>query len=166
MEPLEAVDLAAQALDAHGLQAWDVVLDGARRRAGECRYGAHEISLSTFVMARVSRAETMNTITHEVAHAIVGHSHGHDRVWAAQHRAMGGDGKRCCESLEDVESPWVGECEHGQQWPRYRKPKRMDGWRCKCPQGAAPVVWRERWRNQPTTMPDLDLSGIDLSAWE
>src|SRR5215471_13596338 len=36
-----------------------------------------------------------NTMTHEIAHAIVGPNHGHDQVWTEKHLEMGGDGQPC-----------------------------------------------------------------------
>lgn len=34
------------------------------------------------------------TVLHEIAHAIVGHAHGHDRVWVNCCKSIGGDGER------------------------------------------------------------------------
>ena len=34
------------------------------------------------------------TVLHEIAHAIVGYEHGHDRVWVNCCKSIGGDGER------------------------------------------------------------------------
>ncbi|BBX09472.1 SprT-like domain-containing protein [Mycolicibacterium aichiense] len=127
----------------HGLVGWKVKLDNARRRAGLCDHTNKVISLSKHLMAIRSYEDTMMTITHELAHALVGPRHGHDAVWAAKHRSLGGNGKRCFQ-LEEVDrtAPWLGTCDHGKQFARYRQPKRLDGWRCRCTAGASPVVWK------------------------
>jgi len=140
---MQALRLARGLMDDHGLGDWTVTLDNALTRAGQCRYAEREISLSKPLMADRSHEETLDTILHEMAHALVGHAHGHDEVWAAKHRALGGNGQRCFAYTDDA-SPWVGECGHGVQISRYREPKRLYGWRCRCPQGSTPVVWRER----------------------
>ncbi|ARQ95530.1 SprT-like protein [Mycobacterium phage Shandong1] len=139
----EARRITTALIAEHGLVGWTVKFDNARRRAGQCSYGPRTISLSKPLMAQRSYADTMNTITHELAHALVGHSHGHDAVWSAKHRQLGGDGKRCFDHL-DESAPWIGTCGHGKQFARYRQPKRLDGWRCRCVRGGSPITWQTR----------------------
>ncbi|QJD50378.1 SprT-like protease [Mycobacterium phage MarkPhew] len=135
-----ATDLIAQ----HGLVGWVVTFDNARRRAGVCKYGPKTIGLSKPLMAQRSYDDTMQTITHEIAHALVGHAHGHDAVWAAKHRSLGGNGKRCFDHLDET-APWMGTCSHGKRFAKYRQPKRLDGWRCKCAGTAgSPIVWAKQ----------------------
>ncbi|ASR85962.1 SprT-like protease [Mycobacterium phage Peanam] len=143
MSMAEARRIAEALIAEHGLVGWTVTFDNARRRAGVCKYGTRTIGLSKPLMAQRSYADTWMTITHEIAHALVGHSHGHDAVWAAKHRQLGGNGKRCFEHLDET-APWMGTCDHGKKFARYRAPKRLDGWRCKCPAGSSPVVWERR----------------------
>uniref|UniRef100_A0AAU8GPP6 SprT-like protease n=1 Tax=Mycobacterium phage Pharb TaxID=3136626 RepID=A0AAU8GPP6_9VIRU len=143
MTPAEARKIAQALIAEHGLIGWSVVFDNARRRAGQCRYTPREISLSKPLMAQRSYADTWQTITHEIAHALVGSRHGHDAVWAAKHRSLGGNGKRCFEHT-DTTSPWVGTCGHGKEFARYRQPKNMTGWRCKCAGGGSPITWARR----------------------
>lgn len=142
MTAVQARKVANDLLAAHGLHSWTVRFDNAKRRAGQCRYGARVLSLSRPLMAVRTYDETYNTITHELAHALTP-GHKHDAVWSAKHRELGGDGKRCFDTDERVAAmaPWIGTCEHGKQFPRYRQPKRLEGWSCKCPEGKSPVVW-------------------------
>lgn len=130
----------------HGLLAfgWTVVFDNAKKRAGQCNYRLQTISLSKYLLAQRSYEDTMMTITHEIAHALVGGGHGHDAVWARKHRELGGNGKRCFEHV-DNKSPWVGICAKGKEYPRYRQPKRLQGWSCKCG-GSLPhsLTWHRR----------------------
>ncbi|ATE84818.1 SprT-like protease [Mycobacterium phage Chupacabra] len=141
----QAREVTQDLLHEHGLKGWTVRFDNARRRAGQCNYRDRVISLSRPLMALRSAEDTMQTITHEIAHAIVGHGHGHDQVWARKHRELGGNGKRCFEmEAIDPTAPWIGTCDHGKQFARYRAPKRLEGWRCRCRQGSSPVVWEKR----------------------
>jgi hypothetical protein len=58
-----------------------------------------------------SEPEVRNTILHEIAHALVGPSHGHDGVWRAPARLMGCNGSRCCDrSVVAPSRKWVAEC--------------------------------------------------------
>jgi predicted SprT family Zn-dependent metalloprotease len=138
----EAAKITRELLAVHGLDGWNVTFDNARRRAGACNYSRRLISLSKPLMAQRSREDTHSTITHEIAHALTP-GHKHDRVWAAKHRTLGGDGKRCFEHHDET-APWVGTCEHGTKYARYRAPKRLEGWRCGCVRGGSPVVWERR----------------------
>lgn len=142
MTEAQARKVANDLLAAHGLHSWTVRFDNAKRRAGQCRYGDRVLSLSRPLMALRTYAETHNTITHELAHALTP-GHKHDGVWAAKHRELGGDGKRCFDTTDEVAdlAPWIGTCEHGKQFPKYRQPKRLEGWRCKCPEGKSTVTW-------------------------
>lgn len=145
----EAAKITRELLARHGLTGWTVTFGNAKHRAGVCSYAKRTIGLSRFVMAVRSHEETLMTITHEVAHAIVGAGHGHDRVWALKHRELGGNGKRCYDSAEVRHAAaavalWVGTCDHGQSFPRHRAPKRLEGWKCRCAGGSSPVVWSRR----------------------
>lgn len=126
-------------LTQHGLIGWHVTFDNRRRRAGACSYAKRTILLSRPLMAQRSYADTHDTITHEVAHALT-QGHNHDHVWAAKHRELGGNGARCFEHV-DSDAPWIGTCGHGKQFAKYRAPKRLDGWRCRCVRGGSPIVW-------------------------
>ncbi|AVO22476.1 SprT-like protease [Mycobacterium phage KittenMittens] len=145
MTATQARELTQDLLHEHGLKGWAFKFDNAKRRAGQCSYSARTISLSRHLLAQRSYEDTLNTITHEVAHALVGAGHGHDQVWARKHRELGGDGRRCFE-MEGIDptAPWVGTCGHGKQFARYRQPKRLEGWRCRCRQGSSPVVWERK----------------------
>ncbi|QZD97061.1 SprT-like protease [Mycobacterium phage Drake94] len=142
----QARELTQDLLHEHGLHGWTVRFDNAKRRAGQCSYSARTISLSRHLLAQRSFEDSHNTITHEIAHALVGPGHGHNLVWVRKHRELGGDGKRCFETEGiDPTAPWVGTCAKGKQYARYRQPKRLDGWQCKC--GGGPrhsLTWEKR----------------------
>ncbi|ACE80005.1 putative SprT-like protein [Mycobacterium phage Pukovnik] len=146
MTMTEARRIAQDLLTEHGLAAfgWTVRFDNARKRAGQCNYRLQVISLSKPLMARRSYEDTKNTITHEIAHALTP-GHHHDYVWARKHRELGGDGKRCFE-MEGIDptAPWVGTCARGKQYARYRAPKRLDGWQCKCGGLRHSLTWEKR----------------------
>jgi hypothetical protein len=127
----------------HHLLGWRFKLDSAKKRAGRCSYRDQTISLSRYLLAQRSYEDSLNTITHEIAHALVGGLHGHDAVWAAKHRELGGDGKQYFQREGvDMEAPWIGRCAHKEAVAvRYRKPKRLDGWNCNCPEGRSQVEW-------------------------
>ena len=52
--------------------------DNAKRRAGCCDYRRKRISLSGYFTEHNNKTEVMNTILHEVAHALAGARAGHE----------------------------------------------------------------------------------------
>jgi predicted SprT family Zn-dependent metalloprotease len=102
MTPTEARQITLRMLAENGLTGWTLRFGTARTQAGLCSYAKRQITLSKVLMAAGHYDSTMDTIAHEVAHAIVGSKHGHDRVWQMKHRELGGNGKRCLEATEIV----------------------------------------------------------------
>jgi predicted SprT family Zn-dependent metalloprotease len=132
MSRAEATTLTVNLLCEHGLTpAWGVTFNRARRAAGTCNYRAKTITLSLPLLAQRSYQDSLNTITHEVAHALTP-GHNHDRVWQFKHRELGGDGQRCF-AHEDHTAPWIATCSHGKVYSRYRAPKNPAAlYSCRC----------------------------------
>ncbi len=117
---------ARSLLQQHGLEDWSIGLDRARRRAGACHYATKTISLSRPLTALHSPEEVRDTILHEVAHALVGPSHGHDAVWRARALAIGCSGSRCVpEDAPKLEGNWIGVCPQGHQQTKHKRPERV-----------------------------------------
>ena len=107
-------DLAASEMKWHGLsqQSWAVKYDHARARAGLCDLRAKMLSFSRNLIARESPADMRNTLLHEIAHALAGAKHGHDRTWRAIALQIGCDGKRC-HTMELAPAKWFYRCSAG-----------------------------------------------------
>lgn len=107
--------IARLELRAMGLadEGWKFKWDRASVRFGQCNYRTKTISMSARLTEANDEARCRNTLTHEIAHALVGHSHGHDAVWAAKHRELGGDGRARYSSLEvtAVQKKWLVSCD-------------------------------------------------------
>ncbi len=94
-QKIEAVDaLAADLLAKFELSGWIFRLDYSTRRAGCCNYRDRTISVA-FDLARNAADEgILDTLLHEIAHALVGKRHNHDAVWQARAREIGCSGER------------------------------------------------------------------------
>lgn len=116
----------------HGLRGWTVVVDNAKRRAGQCDYRKREISLSRPVITAMTEEETRLVVLHEIAHALTGPGHGHDGVWRRMCINIGGDGKRCHTTT--IEGRYMGTCPNGHVAYKHRMSKAIsDGSSCgKC----------------------------------
>lgn len=120
----EALTLARQLMDAHGLGDWTVQADRAKRRAGMCNQTDKVVSLSRHLIPLYDRADVTDVILHEIAHALVGASHGHDLVWKAQAAQLGARPRaRLPKDLPTLPGTWVGVCPNGHRVERFRRPR-------------------------------------------
>lgn len=113
METREAIKLARIALVQHGLNAkgWHVKLDNARRRCGQCRYAVREISLSRNYVRLNSVPDVMNTILHEIAHALAGPGVHHGPLWRSIAVRIGSTGERCAsQAVKMPKRRFKGKC--------------------------------------------------------
>lgn len=75
-----------------------------------------------FLTKQRTEKEVTNTILHEIAHAIVGAKHGHDRVWRAKALEIGCDGQRCSDGSNiKMDYKYLGTCPNGHEHKRLRK---------------------------------------------
>jgi hypothetical protein len=95
MEIKNAKKLAQALFAEHGLHGWTLTFDNAKRRFGLCQHSSRTISLSKPLVRLNEEHAVRMTLLHEIAHALVGPGHGHDRVWKMKAMAIGDDGDRC-----------------------------------------------------------------------
>lgn len=103
---------AAALLHRHGLANWRFTFDDATRRAGSCQYGRRTITLSRHLARNAPAEEILDTLLHEIAHALVGPKHHHDAVWRARAVAIGGSGQRC-HDLRFAPPRYIVQCRNG-----------------------------------------------------
>ena len=121
-----ALALARRLMAEHELHGWTVVADRAKTRAGVCRFGKRQIGLSRPLTELHSEDEVRDTILHEIAHALVGREHGHDRVWRAKAKQIGSSGERCLSGDAPlVPGSWQGTCPAGHHSTRHKAPTRV-----------------------------------------
>ena len=101
--------LARFEMDKNGLLDWRLELDFAKVRAGACHFGENKITFSRNFIKNSDQDDIQDTILHEIAHALVGPQHGHDKVWKQKARELGCSAKRC-HSLEFSNYKWIRFC--------------------------------------------------------
>ena len=79
----EVATLGKQLIREHEVKSglktgWQFAFDLAPARGGLCRYREKQITLSVTYCLKASKEEIVDTILHEIAHAIVGPKHGHN----------------------------------------------------------------------------------------
>jgi len=125
-----AHNTARELMEEYGLISDGWKFDWNRRRTsnGLCNYTKKTISLSSILTPMREEKDVMNTIIHEIAHAIVGSDHGHNWYWKQQFIEMGGDGNRCSSDdtgIREKSATYVMICPKGEIVKRYmRKPNR------------------------------------------
>lgn len=140
-----AVNLMAR----HGLAGWQFGFNRNVRRAGVCRYASGKrpgrIELSVHFVGHNSWDEILDTILHEIAHALVGPEHGHDAAWKAKCVELGARPERCYgDHVRMPPGRWRAACPACRRvFDRHRRPKRLTGWYCKrCGKERGSLQWQ------------------------
>ncbi len=99
----EVRKLALDLLATHNLHDWSFAFNGRKQAMGLCVYHRRTIELSVYFVKRNSHEEILDTILHEIAHALVGPGHAHDAVWE----------RKCLEI--GAKTNTVRRCRHAQR---------------------------------------------------
>lgn len=138
MELKAAGEIAVGLMERHGLTGWRLAFDNAKTRAGVCRFARKEIGLSRALVALYDVEQVTDIVLHEIAHALSGPKHGHDKVWRATARRIGCSAERCMPAdAPSVEGAWVGVCPAGHRTTAHRRPIRVKSCR-DCSLGFSP----------------------------
>ena len=127
MNLIKTEKLANELLKKHGLinKGWRFEFDNAPRRFGCCKYRSKRITLSKKLTELNDEENVLDTILHEIAHALTP-GHHHDSVWRTKALEIGCDGNRCYSSDEVVtpESKYIAKCSGcGMIHKKHRQPK-------------------------------------------
>jgi hypothetical protein len=132
MKLANAQTLLLEKMAEHGLVelGWKMNWDDAKKRFGYCSIGKKVISLSRPLTEANPESEVLDTILHEIAHALASLEHqadcGHDERWKAVCRRIGARPEACFGEDDVVmpEAPWVlAHAETGEVFYSYlRKP--------------------------------------------
>src|SRR5690349_969704 len=100
MDRQSAIKILRDTLDTNNLKDWHVRLtnDITKPFLGLCSYKDKCIILNAHHIDTHPEPEILNTIRHEVAHALT-YGHGHDNIWASQARSLGCDNTLPCSHL-------------------------------------------------------------------
>lgn len=169
MDRKQATQILRDELNKHGLTDWSVRLNQNpdSRFLGLCSYKDKCIILSAHHIDIHPDPDVINTIKHEVAHALTP-GHGHNHVWAQKAREIGCDNTLPCSNLSlspeiidairsgaDVE---VTFDEHIVRVPKYQVTRLQD----KCPVcGKVAVAKSEKTIVIPGDAPDMKLISLE-----
>lgn len=160
-----ATELTRKLLDEWKLYDWKVVINHKTTRIlGRCWYNRKHIELSARYVRRSDEAVIEDTIRHEIAHALAGHSAGHGPLWKQWCLKVGAKPQRCKHESE-IKSVkrYVAECPNcGITHQRDRVARNRCYW-CKC-QRDKPIPEKEtlKWvANAAAYAEDVDSAFAD-----
>lgn len=105
-------------------KGWTVEFDRAQRRLGQCRYGDKVLSFSKPLIGANDESEVIDTILHEIAHAIAGPTAGHGPAWRKVARELGATPKATSDTAKLTDDHrYEGKCPCGQTFRKYRMPR-------------------------------------------
>lgn len=143
MQINEALTMTQSLLEFHKLTSYIIRTNRSKSNAGTCRYIKnydHEdvskrvgiITLSTAYIEAGTRESVMETILHEIAHALAGPSAGHGPEWKKIALSIGSNGSvKVRKTDPKPDFLWQGVCAAGHKINRHRL--RSDNIKSSCP---------------------------------
>lgn len=110
MDLQAALDQAKALLAQHRLNEWRCLLNENKRRLGVCRHLTKTIELSRHFVLINTEVLVLETIKHEIAHALCGPGFGHGPVWKAMAKTVGCVPRSCCDNAVMPPGRWRAVC--------------------------------------------------------
>lgn len=138
----EVASFARRTMNEHGLTGWTFEFDRAVQRFGVCKYSTKTISLSEKLTRANSIEQCIDTVLHEIAHALTpGAKHG--PAWKAACVRIGAKPVRCYSSSDVVVvAKYRAYCEHCGDVVKGTRQQAPSG-EYRCPTHKSPIVWKD-----------------------
>lgn len=166
MDLKQLEETATERFTKHGLVGWSFRLANTKRRLGVCKHRSKRIEISEYYAAHNSDESVLDTLLHEIAHAIAGPQAGHGPAWKEVAIRLGATPRACDDSPDTVVEPgdWQTTCTAcNRTHHRYKRPKSLSGYRCKCPARSTLVF---AFKGDPSREPIAALPVQTVTAWQ
>jgi predicted SprT family Zn-dependent metalloprotease len=164
LKELEAI--ASREMAKYGLHGWTFGFGDTKRRMGACHYRTKHIEIAEYYALHSPPETVLDTLLHEIAHAIAGAAARHGPVWKAIALRVGATPSACDASDAAVVKPgdWQAICPSCKKTiHRYQRPVALNGYRCKCP-ADAPLVFE--FTGDPALRPYVPATVEEMAKWE
>ena len=124
------------------MKHWQFGFDNAESRSGRCNYNYRLITLTLTYCAMMGKEEIIDTVLHEIAHALTP-GKGHGAEWQRIAKRIGckaSQTRECGAAI--VGTKWFGECGCGNTWRRSKLSKH--GFIAICAACKNHIVWEDR----------------------
>jgi len=159
-------EIASREMALHGLRGWTFRLTTAKRQLGACKYRPKRIEISEYYARNSPDESVLDTLRHEIAHALAGPAAKHGPAWKAIAARLGAAPRACDDSAGTVVAPgdWQAVCPSCRKtYHRYRTPKTLTGYHCRCKAGA-PLTFE--YRGDPAHRPEVPRTVEESARWE
>ncbi len=107
----EFADWVVKRLTGFELWGWKFGFANGATRVAHCDFDYKEIMISLEHSRYGTEAELNEIILHEIAHAITGHHHHHDKHWKECAQMIGATGNRC-QAMKYIPPRYLVKCEN------------------------------------------------------
>jgi predicted SprT family Zn-dependent metalloprotease len=134
MERSKLIAVARELFEHHGLdtRGWRLEFRNYGHLLGTCCSRRRIIAMNDFYADHNTEANILDTLLHEIAHALVGTNHGHDPIWKAMAVKLGCT-PETCGKIGVIVRPgkWQATCPTcARPFHKYRKPRPTLGYYC------------------------------------
>jgi predicted SprT family Zn-dependent metalloprotease len=164
LKELEAI--ASREITKHGLHGWTFGLGHTKRRLGVCKYRTKRIEIAEYYALNSPPETVLDTLLHEIAHAIAGPAARHGPAWKAVAIRLGATPRACDNSHETVVKPgdWQATCAACKKTVhRYKRPRSLTGYRCRCA-ARSPLTFE--FMGDPALRPVVPQTVRESANWE
>lgn len=166
MDLKELADIAIREMTKHGLTGWTFRFADTKRQLGVCKYRRKRIEIAEYYALNSPRESVLDTLLHEIAHALAGSAARHGPVWKAIAIRLGAIPRACDTSGEAAMKPgdWQASCPACKKsFHRYKRPVSINGYRCRCA-ARSPLVFE--FMGDPELKPAVPIMPHDSASWE
>lgn len=166
MDLKELAAIAGREMLKHGLHGWTFGWAQTKRRLGVCKYRSKRIEIAEYYALNSSPATVLDTLLHEIAHAIAGPAARHGPVWKAIAARLGATPRACDHSDETVVTPgdWQATCPACKKTVHlYKRPRSLSGYQCRC-EARAPLTFE--FMGDPARRPVVPMTVQKSANWE
>lgn len=166
MDLTELETIADRELRKHGLGDWSFGFANTKRRLGVCKYRSKRIEIAEYYARNNPPEKVLDTLFHEIAHALVGPGGKHGPAWKAMAVRLGATPLACDHSRDTDVTPgdWQSTCPTCRRtYQRYKRPSNLAGYRCRCA-ARSPLVFE--YVGDPAFKPFVPMSREESANWE
>jgi hypothetical protein len=164
LKELEAI--ASREMTKHGLQDWTFGWAATKRRLGVCKHRTKRIEIAHYYALNNPPESVLDTLLHEIAHALAGPSARHGPAWKAVAARLGAVPRACDSSPQTVVVPgdWQSACPSCAKIHHfYKQPRNLAGYLCNCA-AHSPLLFE--FKGDPANRPVVPLSVLEAPRWE